>query len=110
MNLRVQALLTLVIVGAAVGCASSGSSGAKKPGEAKPIIGPGNPRVPEVAVTSLPAANGSVAIVGATLLLGTGARIEHGTIVLSGGSIAAVGGSTLTPPAGRRSSMAGASS
>lgn len=100
MNLRLRTLLTLVIVGAAFGCATSGAGGAKKPGEAKPVLGPANPRVPEAAVTTLPAASGSVAIVGATLLLGTGARIERGTIVLSGGSIAAVGGSTLTPPAG----------
>lgn len=100
MNFRLRTLLTLVAFGALLGCATSGGNGQKKPGEAKPILGPGNPRIAELPVTALPPATGSIAIVGATLLLGTGARIEHGTIVLSGGSIAAVGGSTLTPPAG----------
>lgn len=76
----------------------------KKPVVLGPVLGERSPRVAEQATTSPPpGAAGTVAITGATLLLGTGARIEGGTIVLSGGRISAVGRSAdVAVPAGAR--------
>ncbi|MCC7381809.1 MAG: amidohydrolase [Deltaproteobacteria bacterium] len=87
------------------GCAGAQSADAtKKPIELDPVIGPRTPRAAEDAV--LPPRSGSaspVAIVGATLLLGTGARIEGGTIVLERGRITAVGREDqVTTPNGAR--------
>ena len=63
--------------------------------ELSPIFGEKTPRAPERPVLdALPAPTGITAIVGATLLLATGARIEEGTIVFSGGKITAVGPSS----------------
>ncbi len=57
-----------------------------------PPLGERAPRNPEAPIT-VPAApaKGAVAITGATLLLGTGDRIEDGTLVFTDGRITAVG-------------------
>jgi imidazolonepropionase-like amidohydrolase len=78
-------------------CASQPKAGGedkdkKKPVELDPVLGIKSPRGEERAVLEprkepVPA----VAIVGATLLLGTGKRIEDGAIVLEGGKITALG-------------------
>jgi imidazolonepropionase-like amidohydrolase len=87
-------------------CATQPAPGAdkKKPVELRPELGEKNPRPPEEAVTpKKPAGPETVAIVGATLLLGTGKRIEDGTLVLADGAIAEVGRrADLTPPPGAR--------
>ncbi|WP_068070931.1 amidohydrolase [Novosphingobium lentum] len=44
----------------------------------------------------------AVAIVGATVYDGTGARIDNGTVLVSGGKVEAVGGADLAVPAGYR--------
>jgi imidazolonepropionase-like amidohydrolase len=72
----------------------------KKPVVLLPVLGERSPRKPEAAVApDQIAQDKAVAIVGATLLLGTGERIENGTIVFSGGKITAVGpaGSVSAP-------------
>lgn len=88
-------------------CAHSGehpTAPSKKPLVLQPPLGERSPRVAEVAVTDSPRRGDEiVAITGATLLLGTGRRIEDGTIVLARGSIDAVGPRASTAvPAGAR--------
>lgn len=76
-----------------VGCAGSPAAPKeKKPLELRAPLGDRGAARPEAAVLP-PAAlgGGAMAIVGATLLLGTGQRIEDGTVVLAEGRIAAVG-------------------
>lgn len=93
------ALASLALAGP-LACASTSAAGQKP--DSSPAIGLGNPRVAERAVTATTAPGaGTVAITGATLLLGTGARIEGGTVVMSGGRITAVGpASAVQTPAG----------
>jgi imidazolonepropionase-like amidohydrolase len=65
---------------------------AKKPPALLPVLGERSPRVEEKPATVEPPKNSEVvAIVGATLLLGNGSRIENGTIVLDKGVIASIG-------------------
>ena len=45
----------------------------------------------------------NMAIVGATVLTGAGARIENGVVVITDGKVAAVGGADTAIPAGHRS-------
>ncbi|MFO0726916.1 MAG: amidohydrolase [Myxococcota bacterium] len=66
----------------------------------RPILGPGNARVAEPTETALAAPKGTVAITGATLLLGTGKRVERGSIVFVDGKISAVGGAEVIIPGG----------
>jgi imidazolonepropionase-like amidohydrolase len=89
-----------LVLAAGLALASSGCAGAAKateptaepPKALSPPMGDRGPRGPEAPITAPPAApKGVVAITHATLLLGTGARIEDGTIVLEGDRIAAVG-------------------
>ena len=51
------------------------------------------------AATANPAAP-TIAITDATILTATGRRLEHGTIVLAGGAIRAIGGPEVVVPAG----------
>jgi len=51
--------------------------------------------------TYKPLPSTAVALVGATILTGTGERIDGGTVILENGKIAAIG-KGLTPPAGAR--------
>lgn len=45
--------------------------------------------------------SGMVALVGATVLTGTGTRIDNGTVILDGGKITAVGANLPVPPGAR---------
>ncbi len=78
----------------ATGCAAQ-KEAAKKPAPHKDLpalMGDRSPRPVERSVTpSAVAAKGTVAITGATLLLGTGKRIEGGTLIFTDGTITAVG-------------------
>lgn len=80
-------------------CASSTPPQKK---DTPPPLGLGASRVPERAVTAtVPPSADVQAIVGATLLLGTGARIEDGAVVWAGGRLTAVGKtSEVKVPAG----------
>jgi imidazolonepropionase-like amidohydrolase len=72
-------------------CAASNKEEPKTPIELVTPLGHKNARGPEEAVLAIPPRAETRAIVGATLLLGNGSRIEDGAIVLDGGKIAAVG-------------------
>lgn len=87
-----------------VGCAFSGASGKRAERPLAPLRGDRSPVGPETAVLPVaPPGQGRVALVGGTLLLGTGARIDHGTVVLHDGRIEAVGPAASTPvPDGAR--------
>jgi imidazolonepropionase-like amidohydrolase len=70
----------------------------KKPVVLLPVLGERSPRAPEKAVApELGEQKSAVAIVGATLLLGTGKRIENGTIVFANGKITAIGANVAAP-------------
>ncbi|MCK6548968.1 amidohydrolase [Myxococcota bacterium] len=76
----------------ASGCAGPQTPAKKKPVTLLPVLGERSPRVPEAAVSKAERpAPPVVVIAGATLLLGTGARVDDGTIVLEGGKIRAAG-------------------
>ena len=67
----------------------------KKKVELPEILGDRTPRGEEPTILpARPAQSKPVAIVGATLLLGTGQRIADGAIVFDGGKITAIGAST----------------
>ncbi len=66
----------------------------KKPIKLDPVAGERGVRPDEKAVTTLAANHAPVAIVGATLLLGNGKRVEDGTLVFENGKITAVGAKT----------------
>lgn len=77
----------------------------KKPVVLDPVLGDKSPPVPEVAVLPpLPPGATTVALVGGTVLLGNGQRLEPGTVVLDKGKIVAVG------PAGKVQVPSGATS
>jgi imidazolonepropionase-like amidohydrolase len=93
-RLTLLACATISVVACASQSVASGPTPAqkKKPPVLLPVLGDRSPRAEEKAVTLDPPKNGeAVAIVGATLLLGNGSRIENGTIVLDKGKIALVG-------------------
>ena len=86
------------------GCATAAATPApspekkKKPVELLPILGERTPRAAEKPILeAAPAQSGAVAIVGATLLLATGKRIDSGTIVFVDGKISAVGADVKAP-------------
>lgn len=86
----------LGVAATSIACAAPAGAGGtapkKKPVVVLPALGERSPRQVERAVTLSPApASGLTAIVGATLLLGTGARIENGVVILENGRIKAVG-------------------
>jgi imidazolonepropionase-like amidohydrolase len=79
----------------------------KKPIELLPALGHKNARGPEEAVLSREAVHAPVALVGATLMIGNGKRIERGTIVLEGGKIAAIGPDARVPPGAKEVDVRG---
>lgn len=91
---RLRTGLWLACLGLAACASQKGAADpAQAPRDDLPALrGDRSPRAPEVAVTapSKPA-KGTVAISGATLLLGTGSRIDDGTLVFVDGRITAVG-------------------
>ena len=95
---------------ALAGCASSGASGWKADQPLALVRGDRSPVRPETAVLPvLPPGEGRVALVGGTLLLGTGERIDDGTIILHRGRIEAIGpaASTAVPEGARRVALRG---
>ncbi|WP_409521508.1 amidohydrolase [Novosphingobium sp.] len=81
-------------------CATGGAQARRAP-EPTPIAGakpPASPADPYPS-TYRPRPSVQTAIVNATILTATGLRIEHGTVVMDGGTILAVG-ADVTPPAG----------
>lgn len=91
------------------GCAAQTSgAGSGKASEAR--LGPKHAeRVPRAVTEPAPGPAGATAIVGATLLLGNGRRIESGTVVFEGGRISLIGpsASTSIPEGARRIDAAG---
>ena len=101
----------LLVVG---GCALSGAAGRSAGDRADhaltPVRGDRAPVEPEQAVlAAAPPGARRVALVGGTLLLGTGQRIQDGTIVLRHGKIEAVGSadSTAVPEDAHRVDLQG---
>lgn len=63
-----------------------------------PAMGDRSPRVPEEAVLPpRPKPAGVVAVVGGTILVGDGTKIDNGTVVFSNGKISAVGKDVKAP-------------
>jgi imidazolonepropionase-like amidohydrolase len=95
----VRKLYLFTVLSLLASCATSGSAGSDtdkaqkdKPLDLPPIFGEQNPR--EVESPILPPAESTeamTAIVGATLLLGNGARVDDGSIVMKGRTIMEVG-------------------
>jgi len=102
--------LALLLAGCATG-QGTGHSGDKDKGGDKQALAPGldaaSSRDPFPSRYK-PAASGLVVLTGATVLTGTGARIENGTVIIRDGRIEAVGaglpvpaGATIVDAAGR---------
>src|SRR5687767_5370436 len=97
-RLRAWSVCLPMFVSACVARQSAAPPPKKKPVVLLPVLGERSPRKAEEAVAPVPAAQEKpIAIVGATLLLGTGERIENGTIVFEKGRITAVGPGAAAP-------------
>jgi imidazolonepropionase-like amidohydrolase len=100
---------SLAVVLAALGCGGKGdkdADAAKKDGpeaaagaEAAPWT-PGRWASDPYPSTYAPYPSGTTVIKGATVLTGTGARIDNGTVVIAEGKISSVGGADLAAPSG----------
>ena len=84
-------------VGAEAGQARAADGDSGELGDAQ---GPVRPPLDPYPSTYKPAASPVRALVGATVLTGTGERIEDGVVVMSDGEISAVGGADLEIPEG----------
>lgn len=98
------AALACAMLGASA-CASTGGSSEAEPDKARETLAPGldasaNPDPYPSTYRPLPREN--MAIVGATVLTGTGARIENGVVIVTDGRVAAVGDASTPTPAGHR--------
>ena len=94
------AALACAILGASA-CASTGGSSEAEPDKAREALAPGldasaNPDPYPSTYRPLPREN--MAIVGATVLTGTGAKIDNGVVIVTDGRVAAVGAPSTPPP------------
>lgn len=106
-----MAAATLAAIMAAAGCGGKGdkAADAAKPAGDKPskeaagaaeAAGPGRWASDPFPSTYAPYPSATTVIRGATILTGTGTRIDNGTLVIEGGKIASVGGADLAAPEG----------
>lgn len=90
--MKVRIAIPLIFLGACGGPRGLPPEPPKKPLTLDPVLGERAAPLEEAPVLApLPPGSGTIALVGGTVFLGDGRRLEPGTVVLSGGKVSAVG-------------------